>query len=68
MSRDLTILVLFVFALALLGTAVVALLPVRIGDHYVMMVGTPWWLTAANIGVFVLVVLAARRHARTLHS
>jgi hypothetical protein len=68
MSRDLTILVLFVFAMALLGTAVVALLPVRIGDHYIMVVGTPWWLTVANVGVFVLVVLAARRHVRRVHS
>ena len=68
MSRDLSILVLFVVAMALLGTAVVALLPVQIGDHYIMAVGTPWWFTVANVGVFVLVVLAARRHARRLHS
>ena len=68
MRRDLTILVLFVLAVALLGAAVAALLPVQIGDHYITKAGLPWWFTVSNVGAFVLVVLAARRHARRLHS
>ena len=68
MSRDLTILVLFVLALAWVGVAAHSFFPVQIGNHSITMVGTPWWFTVVNGGAFVVVVLVARRHARRLHS
>jgi len=68
MHRDAKILALVVLVILAMRVGVPMLPAVQIGDTAMVVAPTPWWLTAANVGAFVLVVLAARRHARGLHA
>ena len=68
MSRDAKILALVVVVILAIRIGVPMLPPVQMGDTMMVVANTPWWLTVANVAAFVLVVLAARRHARRLQT
>ena len=67
-NRDAKILALVVVVIVAIRIGVPTLPPIQMGDTVMVMSNTPWWLTVANVAAFALVVLAARRHARRLHT
>jgi hypothetical protein len=68
MNRDAKILALVVVVIVAIRVGIPSLPPIRMGDTAMVVVNTPWWLTVANVAAFAIVVLAARRHARRLHT
>ena len=68
MSRDAKILALVVVVIVAIRVGAPMLPPVQMGNTVMVVGDIPWWLTVANVAAFVLVVLAARRHARRLHT